>query len=284
MGAIFSLLFVLVFASFVIRTAVAALTLTGVSNDLARLQAISAFTGVGFTTGESESMVNHPFRRRVMMVLMIVGNVGIVTAVSSLVLTFSGTDDSEEVLERLLYLTSGLLLFTALLFNRFAKVHLHRMLRKMLRRSSRIIVKDYVDLLQLHAEFAITELVIHDEHWLADRRLSESGLSKEGVTVLGIQCADKSYVGSPRGETSIKVGDRLIVYGKGSSLDSLGERRRDAAGDAEHIEAVDELRHERAELAWEEHRRRREGEETVVDEVEDAEQESGGSPRDELTE
>ena len=174
MGAIFSLLFVLVFASFVIRTAVAALTLTGVSNDLARLQAISAFTGVGFTTGESESMVNHPFRRRVMMVLMVVGNIGIVTAVSSLVLTFSGTDDTGEVFERLLYLTLGLALFTGLLFNRFAKVHVYRMLRAMLRRSGRVILKDYVDLLQLHAEYAITELVIHDEHWLAGRRLSES--------------------------------------------------------------------------------------------------------------
>ena len=35
---------------------------TGTSSELARFQARSAFTGVGFTTSEAESVVLHPVR------------------------------------------------------------------------------------------------------------------------------------------------------------------------------------------------------------------------------
>lgn len=49
-----------------------ALTMTGLSEEAARFQARSAFTGTGFTRNEAESVVNHPVRRRAIMLLMIV--------------------------------------------------------------------------------------------------------------------------------------------------------------------------------------------------------------------
>lgn len=256
MGAIFSLLFLLLFATFVIRTATAALTLTGLSRDLARFQAISAFTGVGFTTAESESLLNHPARRKVVMLLMIVGNIGIVTAASSLVLSFSDADAVGEKLRRALWLSGGLVVLAVSLFNRFVDVRLHRALRTLLRKSGRVALADYVDLLHLSTAFSVTELVMHSEHWLVGRRLSDSNLSKEGMTVLGIQRANGEFIGVPRGETEVEDDDRLILYGKEAAIEELGERRRDAEGDVEHAEAVDEVRRERAELAWLEHRRR----------------------------
>ncbi|MEZ6097718.1 MAG: hypothetical protein R3E01_01980 [Pirellulaceae bacterium] len=93
MTAIFSLLTVLTLSFLITRFGTAALALTGVSYELARLQAVSAFTGVGFTTSESERIVSHPARRRILIVLMILGNAGIVTAVSTLILSFTGADD-----------------------------------------------------------------------------------------------------------------------------------------------------------------------------------------------
>ncbi|MDY6843439.1 MAG: hypothetical protein SVW57_05045 [Thermodesulfobacteriota bacterium] len=55
----------------------------------ARFQALSAFSGTGFTTKETESIMNHPQRRRIITWIMILGNAGIVsiivTATSSLV-------------------------------------------------------------------------------------------------------------------------------------------------------------------------------------------------------
>ena len=78
MVAIFSLLLVLVFSLLITRIATIALTYTGLSRQSAKFQARSAFTGVGFTTSESEKVVNHPVRRRILLLMMLIGNAGIV--------------------------------------------------------------------------------------------------------------------------------------------------------------------------------------------------------------
>jgi len=60
MIAIISLLLVVLLSIIVTRVASIALTHTGISREAARFQARSAFTGSGFTTNESEMVVNHP--------------------------------------------------------------------------------------------------------------------------------------------------------------------------------------------------------------------------------
>ncbi len=45
------------------RVAAMGLTMTGLSKDVARFQSRSALTGGGFTTQESESVLDHPVRR-----------------------------------------------------------------------------------------------------------------------------------------------------------------------------------------------------------------------------
>ena len=69
-----------------------ALTMTGLSRDLAKFQARSAFYRSGASPpNEAEKVVAHPVRRRILMLLLLLGNAGIVTSISSLVLTFVGT-------------------------------------------------------------------------------------------------------------------------------------------------------------------------------------------------
>jgi hypothetical protein len=262
MGAIFSLLLVLFLSFCVIRTATAALTLTGLSRDLAWFQSISAFTGVGFTTNEAEHMLTHPGRRRIVTVLMVVGNVGIVTAASSLVLTFSGAASTSEGFWRMVWLSMAVVALGFLVSNRAVDVRLHRVLRDLVRRSGRVEVQDYVDLLHLSGDYSVTELVISNDHWLAGRRLADTRLSDEGVTVLGIQRRGNEYRGVPRGESEIEDGDRLILYGRVPAIEELVARRRDAIGDAAHAEHVDETRRERAERAWADHRKKVEPEQS----------------------
>lgn len=88
MIAIISLLLVICISILITRIATVALAHTGLSKEAARFQARSAFTGAGFTTHESERVVNHPVRRRIILSLMLLGNAGVVTAVSSSMLTF----------------------------------------------------------------------------------------------------------------------------------------------------------------------------------------------------
>ncbi|MDP2858745.1 MAG: hypothetical protein Q8P50_12310 [Bacillota bacterium] len=53
------------------------LKITGMPIEPARFRALSALTGTGFTTSESELVVRHPSRRRALMVVMIAGRVGL---------------------------------------------------------------------------------------------------------------------------------------------------------------------------------------------------------------
>jgi hypothetical protein len=70
----------------VTRIATVAPTQTGLCRESAKFQARSAVTGVGFTPTESEKVLNHFVRRRILLMLMMPGNAGIVTEVSSLIL------------------------------------------------------------------------------------------------------------------------------------------------------------------------------------------------------
>ena len=76
MIAALALLFVLTLSIVVVRIGAVALRLTGMPEEAARFQARSAFTGAGFTTSESEAIVNHPVRRRIVSTLMVVGSIG----------------------------------------------------------------------------------------------------------------------------------------------------------------------------------------------------------------
>lgn len=92
MTPVISLLVVITLSILCTRIATVALVHTGLSREVARFQARSAFTGVGFTTGESEKVIRHPVRRRIVMALMWLGNVGIMSAIFSLILTFVGQE------------------------------------------------------------------------------------------------------------------------------------------------------------------------------------------------
>ena len=73
MIAVISLLITLSLSLLVTRIGAMALMLTGMSRESARFEARSSFTGVGFTTQESESVVTHPVRRRIVMLMMLLG-------------------------------------------------------------------------------------------------------------------------------------------------------------------------------------------------------------------
>ncbi len=79
MAAVVSLIVVVTLGLLITRVATVALTMTGMSLDHARFQARSAFTGTGFTTSETEAIVTHPARRRIVMTLMLLSGAGAVS-------------------------------------------------------------------------------------------------------------------------------------------------------------------------------------------------------------
>lgn len=245
MIAIATVLAALLLSLLITRIATITLAITGLSRESARFQARSAFTGVGFTTSEAESVVNHPVRRRVVLTLMLLGNAGLVTILASLLISFARADESTEAWQRLGLLFGGLLALFFLATNSTVDRALSNVITRMLHRFTDLDVRDYAQLLQLTGGFGVTELEVQPQHWTAGRSLEEMQLRHEGIAVLGIQRADGEFIGVPNGATVVQPGDTMVLYGYNKVVSQFALREQGAAGDAEHEAAV--RRHEREE-------------------------------------
>jgi hypothetical protein len=234
MIALISFFVILVISLIIVRVAAAMLQLTGISSDTARFQARSAFTGVGYTTREAEMIINHPVRRRIIGSLMLIGNIGFVTFVSSLVISFLSAPDQEALIINVVLLLGGLILIYLITRMKIFDRLLGRIIGAFLKKWTKIHSKDYESLLNLSGDFEVITIPVKPESWLADRTLENLKLADEGILVLGIRREDGYFQGSPRGETEIYVYDQLIAYGREKSLKRLGERRKGAEGDLEH--------------------------------------------------
>ncbi|MEQ8467859.1 TrkA C-terminal domain-containing protein [Coleofasciculus sp. E2-BRE-01] len=238
MAALISLLTVISLSLLITRIATVALALTGLSRESAKFQARSAFTGVGFTTNEAEQVVSHPVRRRILMLLMLLGNVGVITTISSLILTFLNTASNQQWLVRSLILGIGLAVLWVLATSKWIDRYLSRLINWALHRWTTLNVQDYANLLRLSGDYTVMEMEVQHDDWLAERELGELGLRQEGVVVLGIQRENGRYVGAPKGHTRICPGDVLILYGRLPLLNELDQRGADWTGEQSHQKAV----------------------------------------------
>ena len=238
--ALITLVSTLVISLLVTRIGSVALTLTGMSQDSARFQARSAYTGVGFTTDESEQVVNHPVRRRVLAFLMLTGNIGIAVVIASMMATFVQQDESGgQGWTRALLLSIALLALWVVTTRKWVDQTIERVIAWALTKWTNLDVRDYVSLLHLADGYVVYEIKVNPNDWIADKTLGQSKLTAEGVLVLGIHRANGKYAGSPSGRTQVHVGDVLSVYGPKQRLEELDIRKQGYEGDRAHEIAID---------------------------------------------
>lgn len=227
----------------IVRIGATALEMTGLSKEVASFQAQSAFSGTGFTTSESEYVVSHPVRRKIIRILIFLGSAGITSAIATLVLTFVGKSRSEATSSLIILgLSLGTLyvVFTSKRVERWMKKWIRRFLQ---RAFPQLRVYDYNQLLGITHGYSISQIKVKKNSWLANKTLRELELDKEGILVLGIYRKTEKgeiYIGAPRGDTLIKPGDVLICYGPESALLNLSKRLKGQKGDKEHEKAVKE--------------------------------------------
>jgi hypothetical protein len=240
MIALVSVLSIVAISVVIVRFASLALAQTGLSKEVARFQARSALTGTGFTTHEAEYVVNHPVRRRIVATLMVLQNAGLVTLVSTLILSFLSAHDRQEMVMRVVVLLGGLSALWLLSQSRRVERHLDRAIRWALKKWTKVEIVDYYFLLELEKDFAVKRMQVEASQWLERRTLQDLRLPDEGVTVLGVHRGDDSYVGVPKGSTTLHEGDVLILYGQEKCLDELRKRNAGRSGERAHREATDE--------------------------------------------
>lgn len=230
-------LFIIAIVSWiVVQAGATALMMTGLSRSVAEFQAISCFFGVGFTTSEAEMIVNHPVRRRLAAHLIIIGNIGLTSAVGAFIITFTGdqpdflnaimhTDEPISFLVRLMVVLIGVLLIAVFFRLGFVKRIIELVITKSIRKMHAIRVMDYETVLRSDAGFAVMQVELDPQNEYIGRTLAGAQLGSKGVLVLSIKRANGEHIGTPHPTSPLLPGDILTVYGhEDAIMDTLGLR------------------------------------------------------------
>jgi len=210
-----------VLISFVaVRIGAVALELTGLDRAAAGFQAISAFTGTGFTTQEAELVVSDPRRRRILQILMVAGNAGIVTVIAGMVQTLQtrGT-----VLLPVLQLAAVVillyLLYRIVISPRISRWVYHQ-IRGRLAGYVEIETVNFEELLRQQEQWGVFRVRAHEGMTCVGKALGQSRLRDQGITVLTIERGHE-VIPSPGPNHLLLVGDAMIVYGRLDRIEQM---------------------------------------------------------------
>jgi len=225
MGGLYLLLptlVVIIISFLVVRVAAIALMMTGMEEQRARFQALSAFTGTGFTTREAEIVINNPRRRRIVTWLMILGNAGIVTVIVSATSSIV-TSKGYQIPIAIVILIAAVYLFYRLASHKGLTHRLERFIEDRLLKLRAFQDIRTEDLFLLKEPYGIMRFfAVHDSP-LIGKSISKAIPPNSDSLVLATERARK-WTNFPKSNTKIKRGDKLIIYGKLDALRAAFEK------------------------------------------------------------
>lgn len=228
------LLFIItIVVSFIaVRVGAVAFQLTGLEWSLAKFQALSCFSGTGFTTKEAELITTDRQRRRIASVLMVFGNAGLVT----LIATFANSLRPAVGLPKMApsFLPSNvlsrvipwvnLIIIVAVLYityrvltnTKVAKALTDMARRRMLKKQ---IIKPvtFEELVVTTGGYGVSQIEVSKDSPILNTNILESDLRSRGITILAVQ-RGAEVMPNPSPNTELLLGDKLICFGK---LDSI---------------------------------------------------------------
>jgi hypothetical protein len=207
------MVFVLVF---LVEGFAIALKMTGLDIEKARFQILSIITGIGFTTKESELIIQHPVRRRIAKVIMIVHFAATASLVTILYKFLTEISNSFSH-GKWIYIIIGLSIMTIVLFISRSKRVLgfmdnileFRILKSMKRNKKRSVE----EVIKLDENSGVMEVIISEKSELVGKELKDAELKKNFIQVLNIE-RPEGMIQFPSKNDVFEVGDRVVVYGK----------------------------------------------------------------------
>lgn len=221
MGSVITFVLVASLALLIVRIATVALTLTGLSRDMASFQARSAYTGVGFTTVESEAVVTDPQRRKIIKKMMLLGHAGLVTSASTLIIGFSDSNPDYSLSIRLTTLLVGLIALWGVAYSKTVDKHIFAVTELFLRRFTDLAVKDYTTILEMPNGHAVVEITVAPGSSLVNRSARELGMIRKGIIFLCIRRGNGDFVAEISASTEVLENDRITLYARKSLLKEL---------------------------------------------------------------
>ncbi|MCG8483665.1 MAG: TrkA C-terminal domain-containing protein [Clostridia bacterium] len=190
------------------------LRMTGLDREKARFQVVSIITGTGFTTNESELITQHPVRRKIAELLMLISYVVQAFIIGTIFTIAAEVANGKNVMVGLFFLLVTVIMLVGVTKNAWVVQKIEKMIEK------RFIIKSKVNktktveqVLKLNEDYGVVEFLIESEHPLIGKTLVESNLKKIQIQVLNIERG--SYIEQfPKKDSYFKEGDRVVVYGK----------------------------------------------------------------------
>ncbi len=215
-SAIFPVIVIIIIFFFIVRVATIILKLTGLDENTARFQAISAFTGTGFTTREAEIVLDNSIRRKTVIALMIMGKIGIVSIIASIFFSFGKGGLANDLGKAVVLITILLLLYWLTTLKGFSTT-LNRFIEKQL--IAKGIVKQRIleELFSLPKGYGIAKLTVTENSKEKGMTLAEAGFIDKSILVLSIE-RDNELIPFPHANDRLQAGDKLLCYGL---LDSI---------------------------------------------------------------
>jgi hypothetical protein len=212
---IFIYLFI-VFTVIEINTAI--FVATGLDRKIARFQVISMLTGTGFTTGESELIIDHPVRRKLGAFLILFGAFSlavIISAISNLL-----TDNFYTM--EIAYIAGGLLVLLFVLRAPFVQTMMAKKMKSELKDNYELADLPISDVLLMDEDDEVREIAIKEDSRFAERTFDEIVNKKDDVMLLFIKRGEinirnKAY------DTKLEPGDKLVLYGNNPRIEKIFE-------------------------------------------------------------
>lgn len=222
MIAALTLILIFAVSFFLIRVASVALRLTGLSNSNARFQAMSALTGTGFTTTEAELITNYPIRRNIIAGLMLLGNLGIVSIISTTMISFVRIDaDFQAIATQLAWMVGGTILFFAIMLNPHVDRIMCGLIQHFLKKHTFLGGRRYNRLLQLGGGLSVSEYQFFDTKPIPAKQLQAR---LDGITILAVKRSSGETLRFSNDLDPIKPDDTLIIFGPDTTQDAFGTR------------------------------------------------------------
>jgi len=212
-----------------VRIGAIAFQLTGLEWSLAKFQALSCFSGTGFTTKEAELITGNKQRRKIASALIILGNAGFVIMIATLASSFV---PKETILSKLsesflpfrirpnLVVWVNLAIIVVVVYGIYRVFTHEKFARKLTNFLRRKIIKkeffqkvSFEELLLATGGYGVSRIAVSAGSPVLNKTLAKSELREKDIMVLATVRGGET-IPNPAASMKILLGDELICFGK----------------------------------------------------------------------
>lgn len=220
MSLIFLIIFTIIFL-FLVELLCILFKLTGLQDYKARFQVISILTGTGYSTKESELIMQHKGRRKLAQWTMILGYIGLATFIPFFMTFIAEFIINELKIKAIILLGMFLFLLIATIRNKRIVMWIDRKIEGILIDSKiKNNNKHLWTLISRSHGFGIYNILVDKECKIIGKTLLESKLSEQEIILLNVDRGN-DFFSFPKVDFILEEDDNIVIYGKVENIKKI---------------------------------------------------------------